>query len=51
MAIELSHLMQLVSGQRRYLTVGNLPCAVAERFGCHPGIVYLRHQGCSRALM
>jgi hypothetical protein len=44
MTIELSHLMQLVAGTRRYLTIGSLPRSIAAHFGCNPGIVYLRHE-------
>ena len=44
MAMELSHLMQLVSGQKSSLPVGDLPQDVAKYLGCHPGIVYLAHK-------
>jgi hypothetical protein len=35
--------MQLVSGQRTSLQVGDLPRPVAAYLGCHPAIVYLGH--------
>jgi hypothetical protein len=35
--------MQLVSGQKSSLQVGDLPRIVAEYLGCHPAIVYLGH--------
>lgn len=44
MAIELSHLMQLVAGQKQVLTVGDLPRSVAAAVGCHPAVVYLGHR-------
>jgi hypothetical protein len=44
MPVELSHLMQLVSGQKSSLPVGDLPRAVAKHLGCHPAIVYLGHK-------
>lgn len=44
MAIELSHLMQLVMGQKQALTVGDLPRIVATAVGCHPAVVYLGHR-------
>lgn len=43
MAIELSHLMQVILGQRPVLTVGDLPRAVASHLNASPGIVFLRH--------
>jgi hypothetical protein len=36
--------MQLVSGQKPSLQVGDLPRVVAEHLGCHPAIVYLGHE-------
>jgi hypothetical protein len=44
MPVELSYLMQLVSGQKPSLQVGELPRVVAEHLGCHPAIVYLGHE-------
>jgi hypothetical protein len=43
MAIELSHLMQVILGQRPVLTVGDLPRPVATYLKAHPAIVFLRH--------
>jgi hypothetical protein len=43
MPVELSHLMQLVAGQKPSLQVGDLPRPVAEYLRCHPAIVYLGH--------
>ena len=42
MSVELSQLMQLVVGQRKFLTVGSLPIEARRYFGCNPGLVYLR---------
>jgi hypothetical protein len=36
--------MQLVSGQKSSLPVGDLPQDVAKYLGCHHGIVYLGHK-------
>ena len=44
MPMELSHLIQLVCGQKSSLPVGDLPQDVAKYLGCHPGIVYLGHK-------
>ena len=44
MSVELFELMQLVLGQRKFLTIGNLPFPVRTHFGCNPGVIYLRHQ-------
>jgi hypothetical protein len=44
MPVELSLLMQLVSGQKRSLPVGDLPIIVANYMNCHPAIVYLGHK-------
>jgi hypothetical protein len=37
-------LIQLVSGQKSSLPVGDLPRDVAKYLGCHLGIVYLGHK-------
>ncbi|MGO9238851.1 MAG: hypothetical protein ACLP4V_33875 [Methylocella sp.] len=37
-------MMQLVSGQKSSLPVGDLPEDVAKYLGCYPGIVYLGHK-------
>src|SRR5208337_5479177 len=44
MPMELSHLIQLVCGQKSSLPVGDLPQDVAKYLGCYPGIVYLGHK-------
>jgi hypothetical protein len=44
MPVELSHLMQLVRGQKQSLPVGDLPRVIADRLHCNPGIVYLGHR-------
>jgi len=37
MPMELSHLIQLVCGQKSSLPVGDLPQDIAKYLGCHPG--------------
>jgi len=44
MPVELSLLMQLVSGQKSSLQVGDLPRTVASYLRCRPAIVYLGHE-------
>ena len=43
MNIELSYLLDLLAGRRRFLTVGDLPRPVADHLRCHPAVVYLRN--------
>lgn len=44
MSIELSHLMQVILGQRPVLTVADLPRPVADHLKAMPAIVFLRNR-------